>query len=419
MVHEKLRFGLKTATIFVPFLLQLLNQRLFALVHRWTYHAVSFPKEIIVIGGSFTGIQLAQRLTETIPTGYRVTMIERKSHFNYLFNFPRYSVLAGHEEYAFIPYDMMEKAAPSGSFRRIRDTVTSIKDGKVYLESAEAIEFSYLVIATGSKQGLPSKGISTEKKDGCRELQTVQENIQAANRIAVIGGGAVGVELATDIKYFHPEKEVTIVHSRERLLHRFGPRLHEHVVRKMGEMGIHTRLGERPEIVAEGKELLFPNGERQVYDLILPCAGQTPNSAIVQDLAPGIVSPGTKQIRVQSTLQILADSKEDTAALSNIFAIGDVAETGGPNMGRAGFFQAEVIIRNILAMVQGRNASSIYQPRPDIEGAIKLSLGKDDAVMYMEEDDGSDFLIPIKGGKEDLEIENAWSRLGGRFPGAA
>jgi NADH dehydrogenase FAD-containing subunit len=269
MPNDKLRLGLKCTNILFPFALQLLSQRLLALAHRWTYRAVPSPKEITVIGGSFTGVQIAQRLTETIPKGYRVTMIERKSHFNYLFNFPRYSVLAGHEEYAFIPYDMMEKAAPKGSFRRIRDIATSIKDGRVYLESGEAIEFSYLVIATGSKQGLPSKGIATEKKDGCRELQTVQENIQTANRIAVVGGGAVGVELATDIKYFHPDKDVTIVHSRERLLQRFGPRLHDHVAGKMREMGIHVRLGERPEIVTEERALLFPNGERQEYDLIV------------------------------------------------------------------------------------------------------------------------------------------------------
>lgn len=269
MFNDKVRFGLKCTTILFPFAFQLINQRLLALAHRWTYRAVSSPKEIIVIGGSFTGVQIAQRLTETIPTGYRVTMIEKKSHFNYLFNFPRYSVLAGHEKNAFIPYDMMESAAPKGSFRRIRDMVTSIKDGRVHLESGEAIEFSYLVIATGSKQGLPSKGIATEKKDGCKELQTVQENIQAANRIAVVGGGAVGVELATDIKSFHPEKDVTIVHSRERVLQRFGPRLHDHVVAKMREMGIHVRLGERPEIVTHEKALLFPNGERQEYDLIV------------------------------------------------------------------------------------------------------------------------------------------------------
>lgn len=96
----------------------------------------------------------------------------------------------------------------------------------------------------------------------------------------------------------------------------------------------------------------------------------------MQDLAAGIISPSTKQIRVQSTLQILADSKEDTAALSNIFAIGDVAETGSPKMGRSGFFQAEIVIQNILAMIQGREVSSVYQSRPDIEGSIKLTLGK-------------------------------------------
>lgn len=35
-----------------------------------------------------------------------------------------------------------------------------------------------------------------------------------AKNIAVIGGGAVGVELATDIKSYYPEKSVTLVHSR-------------------------------------------------------------------------------------------------------------------------------------------------------------------------------------------------------------
>lgn len=75
---------------------------------------------------------------------------------------------------------------------------------------------------------------STEIDDACKEMQGVQESIQAAQRIAVVNGGAVGVALAADIKSFYPEKDVTIVHSRERLLSRFRPTLHEYVYKVAG-----------------------------------------------------------------------------------------------------------------------------------------------------------------------------------------
>jgi NADH dehydrogenase FAD-containing subunit len=50
---------------------------------------------IVIIGGSFTGVQLSKILVDSLPTGYRVLLIERNSHLNYSFNFPRYSVSKG------------------------------------------------------------------------------------------------------------------------------------------------------------------------------------------------------------------------------------------------------------------------------------------------------------------------------------
>jgi pyruvate/2-oxoglutarate dehydrogenase complex dihydrolipoamide dehydrogenase (E3) component len=44
----------------------------------------------------------------------------------------------------------------------------------------------------------------------------------------VIGGGALGIQLATDVKEVHGETEVTVLHSREQLLPRFDKQMHEH-----------------------------------------------------------------------------------------------------------------------------------------------------------------------------------------------
>lgn len=41
-------------------------------------------------------------------------------------------------------------------------------------------------------------------------------------------------------------------------------------------------------------------------------------------------------------------------------------------MARAGFSQAD-----IAALIEGKHAHATYIPQPDIEGAIKLALGKE------------------------------------------
>ena len=45
-------------------------------------------------------------------------------------------------------------------------------------------------------------------------------------------------------------------------------------------------------------------------------------------------------------------------------------------MGRAGVFQGEVVVKNILAMIGNRNPTATYVPGQLVEGAIKLTLGK-------------------------------------------
>ena len=78
----------------------------------------------------------------------------------------------------------------------------------------------------------------------------------------------------------------------------------------------------------------------------------------------------TGLIRTRPTLQV-SDEK-----IFNIFAIGDVADTGGPKMARAGMVQAEVVQRNIQRLIHGASDSlEVYTPN-FLEGALKLSLGK-------------------------------------------
>lgn len=131
--------------------------------------------------------------------------------------------------------------------------------------------FDYLAIATGASQSPPAKLAAVEKSEGCEELRILQDKIENANKIAVVGAGAVGVQIAGDVKSFYAEKKVTIIHSRERLLSNSGRKLHEYVLEKFEKLGVDVVLGERPgllsEIGWEGAEIIFKDWGEEVFNL--------------------------------------------------------------------------------------------------------------------------------------------------------
>jgi hypothetical protein len=102
----------------------------------------------------------------------------------------------------------------------------------------------------------------------------------------------------------------------------------------------------------------------------IPCTGQRPNSAILQTIAPCAICPTTKQILIQPTMQI-----QDSNPNTRIFAIGDVAKTGGPRMARAAPAQADVVTLNILSIINQQKPSTSYSPQIYVS-VIKLTLGK-------------------------------------------
>ena len=148
----------------------------------------------MVIGGSFGGLYLSTRLANSVPTGYRVVLIEKKSHFNFTWLFPRVSVVEGHEHKVFIPYGPSLSAVPHGSLLLHRGTAVSVDERTVTLEDGTAFEYEYLAVATGSTGPPPWHLASDEKWDGMDAFRKMQDEIREAKDLVIVGGGAVGVE---------------------------------------------------------------------------------------------------------------------------------------------------------------------------------------------------------------------------------
>lgn len=267
---DKVRLYAGMLSFMIPYSLRLLRFKLGAMYHNFTYKLVDSPKNIVVVGGSFAGIQVAKYLANAVPTGYRVVLVEKNSHFNYLFAFPRFAAVAGYERDAFIPYeDILSSGIKKGSLLHHHAEAASVTETQVVLSNGESIDYACLILATGSSQQPPAKMIALNRDDACEEMRGIQQSIAQAANVAVVGAGAVGVEIAGDIKTYFPDKNVTLFSSRDAVMPGFGKMLQERTVEILNSLRVDTRCQSRPKILPGGKSVQFADESVEEFDVVV------------------------------------------------------------------------------------------------------------------------------------------------------
>jgi NADH dehydrogenase FAD-containing subunit len=112
-------------------------------------------------------------------------------------------------------------------------------------------------------------------------------------------------------------------------------------------------------------------------DFVILATGQRPNNSLIEDLIPSdgdtLINPNNGFVRVRRTLQFL-DSK-----YPNLFAVGDIADTGMHKAARPGAAQAAVAARNTQALIEGKEPQEHFNWSP---AGIHLSLGLVSATEY-------------------------------------
>jgi NADH dehydrogenase FAD-containing subunit len=141
-----------------------------------------------------------------------------------------------------IPYDRLLRR---GSVRQ--SIVTGASSNGVTLTDGEHIEGDIVVVATGSHYASPFKpqGESTQAfADGIR---TAHSNLKSANAIAIVGGGAVGTELAGEISSAYSGKAVTLVSGSPSLMPGYSDKLAGTLAAQLRSKGVLLRFNRRVE----------------------------------------------------------------------------------------------------------------------------------------------------------------------------
>lgn len=135
------------------------------------------PKNVVVIGGSYVGLNVAESLAKASNDNFRVLLIEKNSHFQHLFAFPRYALSTKLDTHkAFIPYQASRLGqqgliVQAKAVDLSKDTVTLDREVELDGQKTRSIPFAALAITTGTKLSPPSTLPGADKLSGTAYLR--------------------------------------------------------------------------------------------------------------------------------------------------------------------------------------------------------------------------------------------------------
>lgn len=267
--------------------------------------------------------------------------------------------------------------------------------------------------STGLKRGKVPLG--TSMRDAEKLYSECADQVAKSNRIVVIGGGAVGVELVGELASDYPNKKVTLMHNREQIL---DERLSQKLIKKIQDglkaLKVETVLGERVDLddldfdsekpwITGPVTLTTDQGTSVETDMVFRCTGLKVNSIAYQSkLSDKMEKNGS--LKVDQYLQV--------EEIKNVFAIGDCNNTLVLKLAYTAGLQADVVAENIKRLNENKSLKE-YKPG---NMAMVIPLGRNRGASQLPNGlvAGSFLTKSIKG--KDMLTSRYWKLMKQKMP---
>ena len=117
----------------------------------------------------------------------------------------------------------------------------------VTFADGDQIEGDIVVVATGSSFASPFKPQGGSTQQFADSLRAAHSNLMSARAVAIVGGGAVGVELAGEISSAYPRKAVMLISGSPSLMPGYSNKLARTLAAQLRSKGVSLRFNRRLE----------------------------------------------------------------------------------------------------------------------------------------------------------------------------
>ncbi len=323
-------------------------------------------KDLVLIGGGHSHVAVLKRFGMRPLDGLRITLITRDLHTPYSGMLPGY--IAGHYQYDECHIDLRRLAQFAGA-RVYHSEVTGLDltNREVHCANRPPVHFDVLSVNIGSRphtvdirgvreHALPVKPID-RFLDGWERLVAQVSETDQLFRIAVVGGGAGGVELSLATQHrLRTERqrarrdlaglEYHLLTDTDTILPTHNTRVRRKFERVLRDRGIavHTRHAVRA-VGADG--LACANGKVLPADAILWVTNAAPQPWLRE---AGLETDAAGFVRVNANLQSVSHAQ--------VFAAGDVASVVSHPRPKSGVFavrQGPPLAENLRRAVRSQS----------------------------------------------------------------
>ncbi|MFJ9949955.1 NAD(P)/FAD-dependent oxidoreductase [Kitasatospora sp. NPDC091207] len=325
-------------------------------------------KQIVVLGAGYAGLSAATRAGRR----HRVTLIAPETRF--LHRVRQHETAAGHPEHR----PTLAEVTRGRGVRHVRARATGLDPAarKVFLDTGEAVAYDTLVYALGSRTAWHAVPGAERHAYPAERAAELGERLRTADRpgtVAVVGGGATGIELATEIAEAHPGWRVRIVAAGQ-VGGWFSARGRGHVRAVMARLGIEVH--ERSTVTEVDTGGLHTSGGRIPADVVVWAAAMEPH--------PLAAEAG---LTVDPAGRALVDDHLRSVSHPEVYIIGDAAAVTVPGTGTLRMGCA-------TALPMGGYVGKVLTGRTDKPFAFRynlqcLSLGRRDALVQLIHGDDS------------------------------
>ncbi|KAL7928673.1 hypothetical protein V8C35DRAFT_317471 [Trichoderma chlorosporum] len=367
---------------------------------------------VFIAGGSYAGLSAAVNLLDlgdglsprmaheqythhpSVPkVNFQITIADERDGYYHLIGSPLALADSEYSKKAWVEFrDIPALQLPNVRF--VQGSVSSVDcDAKtatvVNSTTKEAVthQYDYFVTATGLRRVWPVVPQSLTRKQYLVEAEAQINALDGAkDGVVVVGGGAVGIEMAAELKHVKPHLKVTLVHSRDKLMSSepLPDECKDKALEMVKEAGVDVLMNHR---VASSSKVESSDGSA-TYEIEFTNGHKMTASAVIMALSKSI-----------STASYLPSSATDSEGLVKIvpnmsfepntpnagshFCAGDVARWSGIKRCGAAMHGGHYVAYNIHQSVLQKIAQ--HQPKfqelQEIPPMIGLAVGKN-AVAY-------------------------------------
>ena len=335
---------------------------------------------IVILGGSFSGIGAAHGLLKALPgmkkdTGkdFKVTMVSNSSHFWFSVAAPRAMIKPFPDDImdSFVPISKGFSKYPSTDFEFIFGEITSLNSsGKIveYKSKNETeelaptpsqISYDTLLLATGSQGPSPLYSLHGSHVPTLDAYKDLHARVPKAKSVMIMGGGTAGTETAGEFGHLYGKnskepKELSIYSGTDRLLAGLQPKIGaraQEILDGMGVKTVHMTRLESSKVLPSGQtEAKLDNGETKIVDILIIATGRKANAPFLPSSIP-----------TNRTGHVESDAFLRVPSVDSVYATGDVSSQSNGGLMFV-HFGTPVLVGNMVADLSGKGKAKEYKP---------------------------------------------------------